>query len=98
MVAPNVVQAPAVPSPISIPTHHNHHHHISFKSAPSTPPPPPPSESSLEDRVAELEHKLATLSRLLQRTSTTTSMTLQLVSLVCCVFDIHVIYLHHHTI
>ena len=96
MVAPNVVQAPAVPSPISIPTHH-HHHHISFKSAPSTPPPPP-SESSLEDRVAELEHKLATLSRLLQRTSTTTSMTLQLVSLVCCVFDIHVIYLHHHTI
>lgn len=89
MVAPNVVLAPAVPSPTSMPAHHTHHHHnhqhISFKSAPSTPPPPPPppptTEFSLEDRVAELEHKLATLSKLLQRTSTTTtSMTLQLVS------------------
>ena len=64
MVAPNVA-SPAVPSSPSV-----HDHHIAVKpegaAAPSTPPPFT-SELSLEDRVAELEEKLATLSRLLQR-------------------------------
>jgi Eukaryotic membrane protein family len=74
MVAPNVSPLPTPatqegePSPTMA-------HIIPFKH-PSTPPPPPPPDQPLEDRVAELEEKLATLSRLLQRQQRSASLAL----------------------
>jgi hypothetical protein len=70
MVAPNIpvlmnLQEEAA-LPAQSPSLSVNQHKSAFEPPPSTPPPP--HEPSLEDRVAELEAKLATLSHLLAHT------------------------------